>query len=375
GRFGMEPGDLLFDCLTFPMTSGQEELRRDAIETLEAIRRVKTELPGVHTILGVSNCSFGLKPPARRVLNSVFLHEAIQHGLDAAIVNAKQILPLARIPEEQLQTALDLIYDRRREGYDPLTHFISLFESAEQKKPAATTSAARLPVEERLRRRIIDGDRRGLHDDLDEALARYDPLTIINEYLLSGMREVGELFGSGKMQLPFVLQSAETMKAAVAYLQPHMPRVEGQTKGRVVLATVRGDVHDIGKNLVDIILTNNGYTTYNLGIKQPIGNIIEKAQEVQADVIGLSGLLVKSTVVMREDLEELNARELFHYPVILGGAALTRKYVEEELRQIYKGHVYYAQDAFEGLSTLDRIIPALRDGRPLPDLTRSGRQS
>lgn len=375
GRFGMEPGDLLFDCLTFPMTSGQEELRRDAIETLEAIRRVKTELPGVHTILGVSNCSFGLKPPARRVLNSVFLHEAIQHGLDAAIVNAKQILPLARIPEEQLQTALDLIYDRRREGYDPLTHFISLFESAEKEKPAATTSAARLPVEERLRRRIIDGDRRGLHDDLDEALARYDPLTIINEHLLSGMREVGELFGAGKMQLPFVLQSAETMKAAVAYLQPHMPRVEGQSKGRVVLATVRGDVHDIGKNLVDIILTNNGYTTYNLGIKQPIANIIEKAQEVQADVIGLSGLLVKSTVVMREDLEELNARELFHYPVILGGAALTRKYVEEELRQIYQGHVYYAQDAFEGLSTLDRIVPALREGRPLPDLTRSGRQS
>ncbi|GIW18213.1 MAG: methionine synthase [Tepidiforma sp.] len=373
-RYGMEPGDLLFDCLTFPMTSGQEELRRDAIETLEAIRRVKEELPGVHTILGVSNCSFGLKPAARRVLNSVFLHEAIQHGLDAAIVNAKQILPLSRIPQEQLETALDLIYDRRREGYDPLTRFISLFETAEKEKPAASASAARLPVEERLRRRIIDGDRRGLHDDLDEALARFDPLTIINEHLLAGMREVGDLFGAGKMQLPFVLQSAETMKAAVAYLEPHMPRVEGQSKGKVVLATVRGDVHDIGKNLVDIILTNNGYTTYNLGIKQPIANIIEKAQEVQADVIGLSGLLVKSTVVMREDLEELNARELFHYPVILGGAALTRKYVEEELRQVYKGRVYYAQDAFEGLSTLDRIIPALREGKPLPELTRGGRE-
>lgn len=373
-RFGMEPGDLLFDCLTFPMTSGQEELRRDAIETLEAIRRVKAELPGVHTILGVSNCSFGLKPAARRVLNSVFLHEAIAHGLDAAIVNARQILPLNRIPPEQLEAALDLIYDRRREGYDPLTHFISLFEGASERTPAASAdAAARLPVEERLRQRIINGDRRGLHDDLDEALARYDPLTIINEHLLAGMREVGELFGAGKMQLPFVLQSAETMKAAVAYLEPHMERIEGQSKGKVVLATVRGDVHDIGKNLVDIILTNNGYTTYNLGIKQPISNIIEKAQEVQADVIGLSGLLVKSTVVMREDLEELNARELFHYPVILGGAALTRKYVEEELRQVYKGHVYYAQDAFEGLSTLDRIIPALREGKPLPDLTRGGR--
>ncbi len=374
-RYGMEPGDLLFDCLTFPMTSGQEELRRDAIETLEAIRRVKAELPGVHTILGVSNCSFGLKPAARRVLNSVFLHEAIAHGLDAAIVNARQILPLNRIPQDQLEAARDLIYDRRRDGYDPLTHFISLFEGAADRSPAASAEAtARLPVEERLRQRIINGDRRGLHDDLDEALARYDPLTIINEHLLAGMREVGELFGAGKMQLPFVLQSAETMKAAVAYLEPHMERVEGQSKGKVVLATVRGDVHDIGKNLVDIILTNNGYTTFNLGIKQPISNIIEKALEVGADVIGLSGLLVKSTVVMREDLEELNARELFHYPVILGGAALTRKYVEEELRQVYKGHVYYAQDAFEGLSTLDRIIPALREGKPLPDLTRSGRE-
>jgi 5-methyltetrahydrofolate--homocysteine methyltransferase len=373
-HYGMEPGDLLFDCLTFPMSSGQEELRRDAIETLDAIRRVKQELTGVHTILGVSNCSFGLKPAARRVLNSVFLHEAIEHGLDAAIVNARQILPLNRIPDDQLQAARDLIYDRRRDGYDPLTHFITLFEAAEQETPAAA-SPVRLPVEERLRRRIIDGDRRGLHDDLDEALARYDPLTIINEHLLGGMREVGDLFGAGKMQLPFVLQSAETMKAAVAYLEPHMERVDGQSKGKVVLATVRGDVHDIGKNLVDIILSNNGYTTYNLGIRQPIASIIEKAQEVQADVIGLSGLLVKSTVVMREDLEELNARELFHYPVILGGAALTRKYVEDELRRVYKGNVYYAQDAFEGLSALDRIVPALREGKPLPILTRGGQEA
>uniref|UniRef100_UPI002ADE5CAD methionine synthase n=1 Tax=Tepidiforma sp. TaxID=2682230 RepID=UPI002ADE5CAD len=372
-RYGMEPGDLLFDCLTFPMTSGQEELRRDAIETLEAIRRVKQELPGVHTVLGVSNCSFGLKPAARRVLNSVFLYEAIDHGLDAAIVNAKQILPLNRIPADQLEAARDLIYDRRREGYDPLTHFISLFEREEAPAGGAAHSAeaARLPVEERLRRRIINGDRRGLEDDLEEALARFDPLTIINEHLLAGMREVGDLFGAGKMQLPFVLQSAETMKAAVAFLEPYMERVEGQSRGKIVLATVRGDVHDIGKNLVDIILSNNGYTTYNLGIKQPISNVIEKAQEVGADVIGLSGLLVKSTVVMREDLEELNARELFHYPVILGGAALTRKYVEEELRSVYKGVVYYAQDAFEGLATLDKVIPALREGRQPPILTRT----
>jgi 5-methyltetrahydrofolate--homocysteine methyltransferase len=315
--------------------------------------------------------SFGLKPAARRVLNSVFLHEAVEHGLDSAIVNAKQILPLNRIPEEQLRTAQDLIYDRRREGYDPLHHFIGFFENVETTKEAKT-DRAELPVEQRLQQRIIDGDRRGLEDDLAEAMGHFDPLTIINEHLLDGMRVVGELFGSGKMQLPFVLQSAETMKQSVAYLEPFMDKVEGSTKGKVVLATVRGDVHDIGKNLVDIILSNNGYTTYNIGIKQPIQNIIEKAQEVEADAIGLSGLLVKSTVVMREDLEELNSRELFHYPVILGGAALTRKYVEDDLRHIYKGTVYYAQDAFEGLATLDKVVPAARAGRPLPVLTRGG---
>jgi 5-methyltetrahydrofolate--homocysteine methyltransferase len=257
------------------------------------------------------------------VLNSVMLYEAIEHGLDAAIVNAKQILPLNRIPEEQLATARDLIYDRRRPDYDPLTHFISLFEGVEAEK-ADRVDRASLPVEERLRQRIVDGDRRGIEADLDEALGAMSALTIINEHLLDGMRVVGDLFGSGKMQLPFVLQSAETMKTAVAYLEPHMERAEGATKGKIVLATVRGDVHDIGKNLVDIILSNNGYTTYNLGIKQPIGNVIERANEVGADAIGLSGLLVKSTVVMREDLEELNTRELFHYPVLLGGAALTR---------------------------------------------------
>ncbi|MEO8538574.1 MAG: methionine synthase [bacterium] len=370
-EYGMEPGDLLFDFLTFTLSGGQEELRKDGMETLNAIKAVKTELPGVHTTLGVSNVSFGLKPAARRVLNSVFLAEAIEHGLDSAIVNAKQIVPLNRIPEEQLNTARDLIYDRRREDYDPLHHFIGLFENVELAKENKP-DRSKLPVEQRLQQRIIDGDRKGLEDDLDEALAHFDPLTIVNEHLLDGMRVVGELFGAGKMQLPFVLQSAETMKQSVAYLEPHMEKVEGSTKGKVVLATVRGDVHDIGKNLVDIILSNNGYTTYNLGIKQPIQNIIEKAQEVEADAIGLSGLLVKSTVVMREDLEELNSRELFHYPVILGGAALTRKYVEDDLRRIYKGTVYYAQDAFEGLATLDKVVPAAREGRPLPLLTRGG---
>lgn len=377
-RYGMEPGDLLFDCLTFPLSGGQEDLRGDAMETFNAIRQIKAELPGVHTVLGVSNCSFGLKPPLRRILNSVFLDEARKHGLDAAIVNAKQIVPLNRIPEAQLNAALDLIYDRRRpadengdNGYDPLTHFIGLFDGVETEK-AEKVDRASLPVEERLKSRIIDGDRRGIEADLDEALERYDALSIINDHLLDGMRVVGELFGSGKMQLPFVLQSAETMKTSVAHLEPHMEKLEGAGKGRIVLATVRGDVHDIGKNLVDIILSNNGYTTYNIGIKQPIQNIIDKANEVQADAIGLSGLLVKSTVVMREDLEELNSRELFHFPVLLGGAALTRKYVEQDLRSIYKGSVFYAQDAFEGLSTMDKIMPAIRAGEPIPALTRGG---
>jgi 5-methyltetrahydrofolate--homocysteine methyltransferase len=379
-RYGVEPGDLLFDLLTFPLSGGQEDLRRDAMETLNAIKQLKAEFPAVHTVLGVSNCSFGLKPVARRVLNSVFLYEAIEHGLDAAIVNARQILPLNRIPEEQISTARDLIYDRRRPadadgegGYDPLHHFIGLFEGVENEK-ATKVDRSLLPVEERLKSRIIDGDRRGIEADLDDALAEYDPLAIINDHLLDGMRVVGELFGSGKMQLPFVLQSAETMKTAVAYLEPFMEKVDGAGKGRIVLATVRGDVHDIGKNLVDIILSNNGYTTYNIGIKQPIQNVIDKANEVEADAIGLSGLLVKSTVVMREDLEELNSRELFHYPVLLGGAALTRKYVEQDLRRIYKGSVFYAQDAFEGLATMDRIMPAIRAGEPIPVLTRGGEE-
>lgn len=353
-RYGLEPSDLLFDMLTFPLSSGQEDLRKDAMATLEAIRRVKAELPGVNTVLGVSNVSFGLKPAARRVLNSVFLHEAVEHGLDAAIVNARQIVPLNRIPEEQLTAARDLIYDRREEAYDPLTVFIGLFEGAAAEKTVKQDRSL-LPIEERLAQRIIDGDRRGLDLDLAEALDSMDALTIINEHLLGGMRVVGELFGSGKMQLPFVLQSAETMKASVAYLEPHMEKAAGPGKGTIVLATVRGDVHDIGKNLVDIILSNNGYTVHNLGIKQPIQNVIDKASEVGATAIGLSGLLVKSTVVMREDLEELNARELFHYPVLLGGAALTRKYVEGDLRAIYKGSVYYCQDAFEGLATMDEL--------------------
>jgi 5-methyltetrahydrofolate--homocysteine methyltransferase len=354
-RYGLEPSDLIFDALTFPLGSGQQDLRKDGMATLEAIRRIKRELPGVFTILGVSNVSFGLKSAARQVLNSVFLHLAIEAGLDAAIVNAQRILPMNRIDPRQLEVARQLIFDERRDGYDPLAEFMRLFEAAGTGK-TAVASEAPWTLEERLKARIVDGERPGLEALLDEALQKYDALTIINEILLDGMKTVGDLFGSGQMQLPFVLQSAEVMKAAVGYLEQFMLRAEDQSKGKIVLATVKGDVHDIGKNLVDIILSNNGYTVFNLGIKQPIHNIVEAALRHQADAIGLSGLLVKSTLVMKENLEELNARDLWRFPVILGGAALTRGYVEEDLRSIYKGEVFYAGDAFDGLRLMEEIV-------------------
>ncbi|HZD37398.1 MAG TPA: vitamin B12 dependent-methionine synthase activation domain-containing protein, partial [Actinomycetes bacterium] len=378
-KYGLQPEDLLFDALTFPLGSGQEDLRRDAIATLEAIRRIKAELPGVRTVLGVSNVSFGLSPAARQVLNSVFLHEAREAGLDAAIVSPARILPLHRIDEEQRQVALDLIHDRRTGDYDPLRRFMELFEGLQAAGPAAAEDLAALPTDERLKRRIIDGVREGLEGDLDEAMKSHPPLEIINDVLLDGMRTVGELFGAGEMQLPFVLQSAEVMKASVALLEPHMERADQGGKGRVVLATVKGDVHDIGKNLVDIILTNNGYTVHNLGIKQPISAIIEKAEEVEADAIGMSGLLVKSTVVMRENLEELNARGLAGYPVLLGGAALNRTYVEGDLRQIYKGRVFYCRDAFAGLGVMDQLRQEREEGvrpdREAPRAPRVARRS
>ena len=354
-RYGLEPSDLIFDALTFPLSSGQEELRKDGIATLEAIRRIKDELPGVFTILGVSNVSFGLKPAARQVLNSVFLHLAIEAGLDAAIVNALRILPLHRIDPRQREVARQLIFDERRDGYDPLTDFMGLFEKAGAGKTTVVSDVPRT-LEERLKARIVEGEKPGLEPLLDEALRRHDPLTIINEILLDGMKTVGELFGSGQMQLPFVLQSAEVMKTAVGYLDRFMSKSDGQSRGKIVLATVKGDVHDIGKNLVDIILSNNGYSVINLGIKQPIHNIVEAALTHRADAIGMSGLLVKSTLVMKENLEELNARELDRFPVILGGAALTRGYVEGDLRAIYKGEVYYAGDAFDGLHLMEEIM-------------------
>ncbi len=378
GNWGMDVGSIIVDCLTFPIATGQEETRRDGVETIEAIRRVKTLHPDVQTTLGLSNVSFGLNPAARQVLNSVFLHECLQAGLDSAIVHAAKILPMARIPDEQRQVAYDLVHDRRQFGadgtctYDPLAAFLDLFAGvrAVDSADARAAELAALPLGERLARRIVDGERQGLHEDLAEALATRPALEIVNEYLLEGMRTVGQLFGAGEMQLPFVLTSAEVMKAAVAYLEPHMERSDEAGKGTIVLATVKGDVHDIGKNLVDIILTNNGYTVVNLGIKQPVSAILDAAIEHDADLIGMSGLLVKSTVVMRENLEEFNTRGVAQrWPVLLGGAALTRSYVEQDLAEIYAGEVRYARDAFEGLRLMDAVMAVKRGvpGAALPE--------
>jgi 5-methyltetrahydrofolate--homocysteine methyltransferase len=360
-RYGLEASDLIFDALTFPLSTGDDDLRQDAIATIEAIGRIKTELPGVYTTLGVSNVSFGLKPAARHVLNSVFLHECVQAGLDSAIVHAAKIVPLNRIPEEQREVSLDLIYDRRRGrddaggDYDPLISLLAIFEDVDATE-VVQEDRSDWTIEQLLSQRIIDGDRDGLTDDLDEALTQGTAaLSIVNDILLAGMKVVGTLFASGEMQLPFVLQSAETMKMAVAYLEPHMEKADGSGKGTIVLATVKGDVHDIGKNLVDIILTNNGYTVHNLGIKISILEMIDKALEVKADAIGMSGLLVKSTLIMRDNLEELNSRELAEIPVLLGGAALTRSYVERDLRDVYEGRLFYGKDAFEGLNTMERL--------------------
>ncbi|WP_328791142.1 MULTISPECIES: methionine synthase [unclassified Streptomyces] len=373
GNWGIRESDILIDTLTFTICTGQEESRKDGIATIEAIRELKRLHPEVQTTLGLSNISFGLNPAARVLLNSVFLDECVKAGLDSAIVHASKILPIARFDEEQVTTALDLIYDRREGDYDPLQKLMALFEGVNTKslKAGRAEELLALPLDERLQRRIIDGEKNGLEADLDEALATRPALDIVNDTLLEGMKVVGELFGSGQMQLPFVLQSAEVMKTAVAYLEPHMEKTDDEGKGTIVLATVRGDVHDIGKNLVDIILTNNGYNVVNIGIKQPVSAILEAAQEHKADVIGMSGLLVKSTVIMKENLEELNQRKLAaDYPVILGGAALTRAYVEQDLHEIYEGEVRYARDAFEGLRLMDALIAVKRGvpGATLPEL-------
>jgi 5-methyltetrahydrofolate--homocysteine methyltransferase len=373
-EFGIPAHELFYDPLALPISTGIEEDRNNGAATVEAIGMIRERLPGVHVVLGVSNVSFGLSPAARIVLNSVFLHECCQAGMDAAIVSPAKILPLAKISEEHQQVCLDLIYDRRRFDseapgaictYDPLTALTTLFEGVSAKEARASgPSLADLPIEERLKQHIIDGERIGLEPALDQALQSYPPLQIINTFLLDGMKVVGELFGSGQMQLPFVLQSAETMKSAVAHLEPHMEKVEGESsaKGKFLIATVKGDVHDIGKNLVDIILTNNGYEVVNLGIKQSVEAIVEAQKQHQADCIAMSGLLVKSTAFMKDNLETFN-REGITAPVILGGAALTPRFVHGDCRSAYRGQVVYGRDAFADLRFMDALMAAKTAGR------------
>jgi 5-methyltetrahydrofolate--homocysteine methyltransferase len=363
-RFGLREEDLMFDPLVLPISTGIEEDRRNAMETIEGTRLISKHLPKCHTTVGLSNVSFGLKPQARIVLNSVFLHELREAGLTSAIVHASKILPRNRIPDEQWNAALDLIYDRRKENFDPLTHFVGLFpDEGASAQTVKKDKYEDLTIELALKQHIIDGEKRELTMRLQKAMDNgIKPLEIINNILLDGMKVVGELFGSGQMQLPFVLQSAETMKSAVAYLEPFMDKVEGGGKGKIVLATVKGDVHDIGKNLVDIILTNNGYTVYNLGIKQPVNDIVKAYKEHNADAIGMSGLLVKSVAVMKDNLEEMNNQGV-NVPVLLGGAALTRDYAEETLADLYKGELLYCRDAFDGLKVMDYI-----NQKKLPEL-------
>ncbi|ACU97686.1 methionine synthase (B12-dependent) [Saccharomonospora viridis DSM 43017] len=377
-NWGLDKSSIIIDCLVFPITTGQEEVRKDALETINAIRQLKRRHPDVMTTLGLSNVSFGLNPAARQVLNSVFLHECREAGLDSAILNSSKILPMNKIEDEPRQVALDLVYDRRRDGYDPLQRLMQLFEgkTASSARASRAEELAKLPLFERLEKRIVEGETTGLEEDLDAAMREKKPIDIINEHLLAGMKVVGDLFGSGQMQLPFVLQSAETMKAAVAYLEPHMEKTDADGKGKLLLATVKGDVHDIGKNLVDIIVSNNGYDVVNIGIKQPINAILEAAEEHQVDAIGMSGLLVKSTVVMKENLQEMNARGVAtKYPVLLGGAALTRTYVENDLDEIYEGDVRYAKDAFEGLKLMDRIMAVKRGETPEEDAAEEAKKA
>lgn len=363
---GLHVSDLFIDPLVLPISTGLDSDRRSAHALVEGTKRISDAYPDVQLTCGLSNVSFGLKPVARTILNAVFLHELVQNGMTSAIVHASKITPLNKVPEDQLRAAMNLIYDRRAESvggtglpegisddsFDPLDELIELFKDATEE--SNTTSITDLPLEERLQKHIIDGENEHLQESLDEALQKYAPLEIINDHLLAGMKIVGELFGSGQMQLPFVLQSAQTMKKAVAILEPHMDKASTQSKGSIVLATVKGDVHDIGKNLVDILLTNNGYTVHNLGIKQPIDAILQAYDETKADAIGLSGLLVKSVNVMEDNLRDLNEKGV-KVPVILGGAALTRSYAEGHLRSVYQGDLLYAKDAFDGLSTMDAI--------------------
>ena len=361
-KYGLDPTDLIFDALTLPISTGQEEYRTAGMETLKAVERIKKELPSVKTILGVSNISFGLDAYPRRVLNSVFMHEAVDHGLDMAIVNYTKIYPLYKIPQEEVDLARKLIFRDDSAG-DPLQIYMAHFAGMKGKPAASTTAHVdTLSVEDKLKFAIINGEKsvgegankKALEALLEDALVTYSPLELINTVLLDGMKTVGDLFGARKMQLPSVLDSAGVMKAAVAYLEPKMEKKSGSQKGTIVLATVKGDVHDIGKNLVDIILSNNGFKVVNLGIKQPGDSIIRAAQEHRADAIGLSGLLVKSTLEMKYVIQDLERQKLA-FPVICGGAALTRKYVEDDLRREYANGVFYADDAFAGLHIMEDL--------------------
>jgi 5-methyltetrahydrofolate--homocysteine methyltransferase len=366
-EYGLPAHEIFYDPLALPISTGIEEDRENGLATLQAIRQIREHIPGVHILLGISNVSFGLSPAARIVLNSVFLHDCCEAGMDAAIISPAKILPLAKITAEQQEVCRDLIHDRRRfDGsictYDPLTILTTMFEGVTTKDARSSSSLKDLPIEERLKQHIIDGERIALAEALDEALHQYPPLQIINQYLLEGMKVVGELFGSGQMQLPFVLQSAETMKAAVAHLEPHMEKVDNTSKGKLLIATVKGDVHDIGKNLVDIILTNNGYQVVNLGIKQSVEAIVEAQKSHQADCIAMSGLLVKSTAFMKDNLEVFNEVGI-RVPVILGGAALTPRFVQNDCRQVYQGQVMYGRDAFADLRFMDALMEAKTAGR------------
>jgi len=371
-KYRMNEEDIIFDTLTFTLGSGDEEFRKSGMATIEAIREIKKEFPHVHTSLGVSNISFGLSPRTRHVLNSVFLHYAIEYGLDMAIVHTSKILPLYKISEEEREICRKLIFDERTSGFDPLQKLLAFY--TDKKDEVKKTGENLGTIEDRLKNRIIDGNKVGLQQDLDEGLKKYQPLDIINNILLNGMKVVGDLFGSGQMQLPFVLQSAETMKASVSYLERFMDKADSVSKGTMVIATVKGDVHDIGKNLVDIILTNNGYSVHNLGIQCPLDRMLASWEEHKADAIGMSGLLVKSTLIMKENLQVMNERGVLP-PVILGGAALTRRYVEQDLRSIYPGPLFYANDAFDGLHFMEQIVSAKKNNTPLENTSRAVQSS
>ncbi len=365
---GLSDYELFFDPLALPISTGIEEDRLNAKETISAILKIRENFPDVHIILGISNISFGLSPLSRINLNSIFLDECIKAGLDSAIIAPNKILPLSKISEETKKLCLDLIYDKRKFEddiciYDPLVELTKAFQDLSiQDFKKASSENKNLTLEESLKNHIIDGEKIGLEDQLNKALKKYKPLEIINTFLLDGMKVVGDLFGSGQMQLPFVLQSAETMKFAVSILEPYMETVdENISNGKLLIATVKGDVHDIGKNLVDIILTNNGYDVINLGIKQDVSAIIDAQKKYNADCIAMSGLLVKSTAFMKDNLEAFN-NENISVPVILGGAALTPKFVNEDCSKIYKGKILYGKDAFTDLKFMNEYMDNKKKG-------------